>query len=454
MRPAGTRRRPRSWPVPSGRSLILLGGALTLTVTGTAATHPAPVRAAGSVVGTPASPVRAPAPAQAGPVRQPAAGPTAFRAPAARWTGTWEAAASGTAPGLPGASIRNVVRTSVGGTAVRVRLTNRLGTRPLAVGAATVARQAPKGRPGADARPGTMRVLTFGGRARFTVPPGRDVVSDPLRMRVPGAADLLVTVHTPGDPGPATYHRSALRTTFVATAGNRAADVRGTAYRVTSRSWYYVTGVDVLGPHPAGSVVALGDSLTDGSGSTPGAHRRWPDRLAARLRALPPGRRQGVLNAGVAGNRLLLEGRGPSARARFDADVLSRTGVRTLIVLEGINDIRSTPNQRDPAVIAAAYRELVRRAHTRGIRVLGATLTPFGGNAGHTRARERVRRSVNRLIRTGRLFDAVVDFDAVVRDPARPERLLPAYDSGDHLHLNDAGLRALADSIDPAALRG
>jgi lysophospholipase L1-like esterase len=199
-------------------------------------------------------------------------------------------------------------------------------------------------------------------------------------------------------------------------------------------------------------VVALGDSLTDGSGSTPSANRRWPDRLAERLRDLPARRQQAVLNAGVAGNRLLLEGRGPSALDRFDADVLSRTGVRTLIVMEGINDIKSAPNQTDPAALGAAYREIVRRAHARGIRVVGATLTPFGGYGGYTEARERVRQEVNRIIRGSGLFDAVVDFDAVVRDPSRPHRMLAAYDPGDHLHFNDAGMRALADSIDLATL--
>ncbi|MGI3201314.1 SGNH/GDSL hydrolase family protein [Streptomyces sp. GLT-R25] len=176
--------------------------------------------------------------------------------------------------------------------------------------------------------------------------------------------------------------------------------------------------------------------------------------MAERLRTQPAHRQQGVLNAGVAGNRLLLEGRGPSALTRFDADVLSRTGVRTLIVMEGINDIKSAPNQTDPAALTAAYREIVRRAHARGIRVIGATLTPFGGYGGYTDKRERVRQEVNRLIRGGGLFDAVADFDAVVRDPSRPSRMLAAYDPGDHLHFNDAGMRALADSIDLKTLAG
>ncbi|WP_151481058.1 SGNH/GDSL hydrolase family protein [Streptomyces albicerus] len=415
-----------------GRTLIAVAGALALALTGATVAHASPGRDAA---------------VHAIPEPVPRAAP-------AHWTGTWEAAASGTTAALPGASIRNVVHTSVGGTAVRVRISNRLGTLPLALGGATLARQEPNAPKSPAALPGTMRTLTFGGRKKITVPTGTDVISDPVTLRVPAAANLLVTLHTPGDPGPATYHRSALQTNFLALKGNRVADVSGAAYTATTGSWYYVTGVDVRRADAAWSVVALGDSLTDGSGSTPSANRRWPDRLAERLRALPPGRQQGVLNAGVAGNRLLLDGRGPSALARFDADVLSRTGVRTLIVMEGINDIKTVPNQTDPAALGAAYREIVWRAHARGIRVVGATLTPFGGHGAYTEDRERVRQAVNQLIRTSGLFDGVADFDAVVRDSSRPHRMLAAYDPGDHLHFNDAGMRALADSIDLAALTG
>ncbi|MFF3887200.1 SGNH/GDSL hydrolase family protein [Streptomyces sp. NPDC001914] len=368
--------------------------------------------------------------------------------PARTWTGTWEAAASGTAPALPGASIRSVVRTSVGGGAARVRLSNRLGTRPLRLGSVTLALQLP-GEPGSPrAVAGSVRAVTFAGARSVTVPAGTDLVSDPVALRVPADAGLLVSVHTPVDSGPATYHRSALRTNFVAPGGDRTAQESGAAYTTRVGSWYYVTGVDVLGASAAGSVVALGDSITDGTGSSFGADRRWPDRLAARLRGLPAHRRPGVLNAGISGNRLLLDGRGPSALARLDSDVLSRAGVRTVIVLEGVNDIKGTPEQTDPRALEDAYRLVVRRAHARGVRVVGATITPYGGHGAYTPARESVRQAVNTAIRTHRIFDAVVDLDAAVRDPARPNRILPAYDPGDHLHFNDAGMRALADAID------
>ncbi|MGV9904049.1 GDSL-type esterase/lipase family protein [Streptomyces sp. NPDC003388] len=357
---------------------------------------------------------------------------------APRWTGSWEAAPSGTAAALSGAAFRNVVHLSVGGGAVRVRLSNRLGTAPLRLGAVTVALRRGAG---ADAVPGTLRNATFQGAPTATVPPGRDLLTDPVPLAVPAAADLLVTVLTPDGSGPATFHRTALQTSYLAPVGaGHAADETGAAYTRATGSWYYVTGVDVLGT-AEGSVVAFGDSLTDGNGSTPGANHRWPDRLAGRLTRL------GVLNAGVAGNRLLREGTGPSALARLDADALDRAGARTLVVLEGINDIKGTPVADDPAAFADAYRALVARAHARGIRVVGVTLTPYAGYTAYTADGEAVRRKVNAFIRTGGAFDAVADADAAVRDPARPERIRPGYDPGDHLHFNDAGMRAIADTV-------
>ncbi|MEU5083216.1 MULTISPECIES: SGNH/GDSL hydrolase family protein [Streptomyces] len=378
--------------------------------------------------------------------------PAALMTPAAAqsaplpWTGSWETAPSGTAAPLPGAAFRNVVHLSVGGTAVRVRLSNRLGTRPLRLGAVTVALRHAAG---PAALPGTLRTATFHGAPEVTVPPGADTVSDTVPLPVPPAADLLVTVYTPEDSGPATYHRTALQTSYLAPAGaGRAADEDGTAYTLTTSRWYYVTGVDVRGP-AAGSVVAFGDSLTDGNGSTPDTNRRWPDRLAQRLR----GHRLGVLNAGIAGNRLLRDGTGPSALARLDADALDRAGVRALVVFEGINDIKGTPQAHDPAAYADAYRVLVARAHARGIPVVGVTLTPYGGYPAWTPAGEEVRLRVNAFIRTGGAFDAVADADAAVRDPADPTRIRPAYDPGDHLHFNDAGMAAVADTVRHALTR-
>ncbi|MGW3100428.1 SGNH/GDSL hydrolase family protein [Streptomyces sp. NPDC001100] len=372
------------------------------------------------------------------------------REPLDIWTGSWEAAPSGTTTAHPGASFRNVVHLSVGGDAVRVRLTNRLGTAPLRLDTVTVALRGT----GPDAVPGSMRTATFGGARAVTIPAGADLVTDAVPLAVPDEADLLVTVHTPDDSGPATYHRAAGQTNYRTPTGNWAADSDGAAYTTTTTSWYYVTGVDVLDAPAAGSVVAFGDSLTDGNGSTRDANHRWPDRLAERLAELPSYRRLGVLNAGISGNRLLRDDTGPSALARLDADALSRSGVRVLIVMEGINDIKGTPNATDPDAFESAYRTLVTRAHAHGIRVIGATLTPYGGNSAYTPARDGVRQAVNAFVRAGAggLFDAVVDFDAAVRDPEQPQRIRPAYDSGDHLHFNDAGMRALADTVDLTTL--
>ncbi|MFH8337626.1 SGNH/GDSL hydrolase family protein [Streptomyces sp. AM6-12] len=368
-----------------------------------------------------------------------AAAPGAVRT-APRWSGSWETAPSGTTAARPGAAIRNVVRLSVGGTAVRVRLSNRLGTKPLRLGAVTVALRRAQG---PDAVPGTLRPVTFRGAHTTTVQPGRDTVSDRVPLTVPDAADLLVTVYTPEDDGRATYHASALQTSYLAPEGaGHAADASGSSYKTIIKSWYYVTGVDVLG-RATGSVVAFGDSLTDGTGSTPDTDRRWPDRLAARLRD----HGLGVLNAGISGNRLLRDGTGPSALTRLDADALDRAGARVLVVFEGINDIKGLPPADDPAAYADAYRALVSRARARGIRVVGVTLTPFRGYAAYTDGREDVRQRVNDFIRTGGAFDAVADVDAAVRDPAQPTRILPAYDPGDHLHFTDAGMAAVAETV-------
>ncbi|MFJ9559064.1 SGNH/GDSL hydrolase family protein [Streptomyces fuscichromogenes] len=364
----------------------------------------------------------------------------------ALWAGSWETAPSGTEPAVPGAAFRNVVHLSVGGSAVRVRVSNRLGSAPLRLGAVTVALRRGDG---PDTVPGSMRAATFAGARTVVVPAGQDLVSDPVPLAVPAAADLLVSVETPGDSGPATFHRVALQTSYLARHGaGRADDEDGSAYTRTTGHWYYVTGVDVR-TVALGSVVAFGDSLTDGNGTSMDANHRWPDRLADRLRPF----RIGVLNAGISGNRLLLDSTGgPGALERLDADGLDRSGVRTLVLLEGINDIKGIPEATDPADFVRAYRAVVARAHRRGIRVVGATLTPYAGYSGYTEAREAVRQRVNRLIRTGHLFDAYVDFDAVVRDPRRPGRIRPAYDPGDHLHFNDAGARALAAAVPLADL--
>ncbi|GAA4547550.1 SGNH/GDSL hydrolase family protein [Amycolatopsis samaneae] len=367
------------------------------------------------------------------------------------WVGTWSAAPAagvpGTPDGYPDYSIRNVVHTSVGGSGARVRLSNLFGTAPLTLGHVTIALASTSDSP--RAAPGSVRTLTFGGAPTVVVPAGADVLSDPAPLRVPADADLLVTTFVPEKSGPVTYHPLAQQTSFFTRAGDRTTEESGASFTERTTVWHYVTGVEVRGGG-LGSVVTLGDSITDGAGSRTGANHRWPDYLGDRLRAA--NRPLGVLNAGISANRLLLDvpgsGAGRNALARFDHDVLGLGGVRTLIVLEGINDIQQDPHQTDPARIISAYRQLITQAKAHGIRVLGATLTPFKGWRVYDETLERTRQAVNAFVRTGGAFDGVVDFDAAVRDPADPLRMLPAYDSGDHLHPGDAGYRAMAAAVD------
>ncbi|MET7440164.1 SGNH/GDSL hydrolase family protein [Streptomyces sp. NPDC005496] len=366
--------------------------------------------------------------------------------PARGWVGTWEAPAVvgvSTPEVASGDSLRQVVHVSVGGSRVRIRLSNAFGTQPLVLGRVTVAVRAA----GADAVPGSVRRVSFGSDV---VPAGQDVRSDPVRLDVAPDSDLLVSAHLRAVPRSQTVHPLARQVAYVARAGDRADDVAGAAYTETTPQRFYVTGADVFAPPARGTVVAFGDSITDGYGSTEGADQRWPDHLSDRLQRLPAHRRSGVLNAGISGNRLLRDGGafGVKALERLDEDVFSRTDVRTLVLLEGINDIQQEPHQTDPAAITAAYRDIVRQAHAHGIRVIGATLTPFKGWRVHDDTLEATRLAVNDYIRTSGLFDHVVDFDRAVRDPADPLRLLPAYDAGDHLHPNDAGYAAMAAAVD------
>lgn len=365
------------------------------------------------------------------------------------WVGTWESpVATATANGCVDCTIRDVVHTSVGGTALRVRLSNAFGTAPLLVAHTTVALPAA----GAQVAPGTLRQVTFRGSASVSVAPGAEAVSDPVQLKVPAAHDLFVTTYTPGYATPLSLHPIGLRRSLVVSGTDAANALDASVFPSATHSGHLVSGVDVTGGDARGAVVAIGDSITDGYRSTDGADHRWTDVLAARLARGP--RPLGMLNAGIGGNRLLLGGgsRGEPALQRLDRDVLSRPGVRTVIVLEGINDIHLPPRQRDPARITAGLAAIAARAHAHRLRVIGGTLTPFAGCVYYSPREELVRRAVNTWIRKSGTFDAVIDFDALVRDPADPRRLFPPYDSGDHLHPNDAGYAAMGNGVDLGAL--
>jgi len=392
------------------------------------------------------------------------------------WAGTWSTAVTGAAtPPFPATTfdnqtLRQIVHTSIAGRSLRVRLSNEYGTEPLVIGEARVARRSA----GAEIIAGTDRRLTFGGRSSFTVPPGAPALSDPVALSAPAGSDLAVSVYLPVRTAATTVHGSAFQTNYIA-AGNatRSPTLPGAT---ATTSWHFLSGVSVAGSSRAASVVAFGDSITDGAITTIDANRRWPDLLARRLQEQAALRHLGVLNKGIGGNRLLHDGNtlpdspaagigplfGASALSRFDRDVLAQPGVRDVIVLLGINDIGFPTSIAPPAEAVTAdemifaYRQLIARAHDRGLRIFGATLTPFRDTAipgYYSEANEAKRLAVNRWIRTSGEYDGVIDFDRAVRDPAQPLRILAQYDSGDHLHPNDAGMQAMADAI-PLRLLG
>ncbi|WP_405558255.1 SGNH/GDSL hydrolase family protein [Streptomyces sp. NBC_01171] len=352
---------------------------------------------------------------------------------------TWAASAQRVGQGADRA-YRLILRVSAGGSDLRVRLSNAYGDRPLTVDAAHAGLQAQ----GAALEAGSNRALTFGGEHAVTVPAGGAVWSDPLPGRVAAGARLSVSLRTPDAQGPATGHEMALTTSYL----GRDADPGGdgdTGWTLTTGSWWYLDAVSVRPAHPrTGAVVALGDSITDGWGSTPGLDRRWPDDLARRLREDGTG----VANEGISGNRVLTgDNGGPSAGRRLERDVLSQPGARTVILYEGVNDLKAHEGA-SAADIVAGYREITKRAHAAGLCVVGATVAPFKGWLQWDPDAESVRREVNHQVRSGGDFDAVADVDRALRDPRDPARLRPDLDSGDHLHPDDDGMRAIAGAVD------
>jgi len=370
------------------------------------------------------------------------------------WVGTWTAAPA-TADGVAfsNQTLRMHPRISLGGRILRVRLSNAHGDGPITVGTVHVALRAE----GAAIVPESDRVLRFGGEASVTIAAGSLVLSDPVELVVPSLADLSVSVYLPGDV-PASLPvtgRYARQTNYVSPPGDFSATTAMPVGRIADE-WYFLSGIDVVADPGAGGIVTLGDSLTDANISTPDAFCRWPDQLARRLAARAGGRPFGVMNQGLGGNRILHDLRGDSGLRRFDRDVLAQPGVTHAIVMLGTNDLRNRwgrPEQEvnAPAMIAG-LRQMVIRAHTRGIKIFGGTLTPFENETflvgAWTPAREAVRQAVNAWIRESGAFDAVIDFDQGLRDPVHPISMLPIYDCGDHLHPSDLGYNRMGDLID------
>jgi lysophospholipase L1-like esterase len=383
------------------------------------------------------------------------------------WIGTWSASSQTPVPGTEqtfrGQSVRLIVHTSAGGKKVRIRISNTYGDRPLLIGGAHIARRAG----GADIDPASDRILKFHGQAPAKIPARAFVVSDAVDLDVAALSDLAISLFLPESTLASTMHVVAKQTNYVAD-GDRTADVKFPVAK-TIRSWPFLTGVDVEASARGAAIVAFGSSLTDGDGSTIDTNRRWPDLLAGRLQEAAGGKSElGVLNQGLIGNRLLADSPGgqygaalgQAGLARFDRDVLSQTGVHWVVVGLGINDIAfpgaltSATARVSAGDLISGYRQLIARAHKKGVRVIGTTNSPFEEGfltsppvKFYTPEKELVRKEVNTWILNSGEFDGVIDFDAVVRDPGRPERLLPEYDSGDHIHPNNAGYTASANAI-------
>jgi lysophospholipase L1-like esterase len=380
---------------------------------------------------------------------------------ATNWVGSWASSQQIPEPrnalapeDLKDATLRQIVHLTLGGKTLRVRLSNAFGTEPLHITAVHIAR--PLSLLTGSIEGPSDTALTFAGSADVTIPAGAEYVSDPIAFAAPPFSDLAITMHIEDPPAQQTSHPGARETSFLVHG-----DMAGAIDLMDAKQfehWYFLSGVEVETSPDAKAIVTLGDSITDGHAATTNGNDRWPDDLARRLAGEPATRDIGVLNVGTGGNRLLLDGLGPNALAREDRDVLARPGVRYLIVLEGINDLGTlTRDAEVPAAdhdaltarIIGAYRQIILRAHGEGIKAMGATITPDGGSAlYHPGALdEAARQALNEWIRAPGHFDAVADFDAAVRDPAHPDKLLPAFDSGDHLHPSPAGYRAMANVV-------
>ena len=364
-----------------------------------------------------------------------------------RWIPTWgnSPASAPTTTAFENQTIRQFVHTSIAGSQVRVRFTNTLGTETLWINSAHIAMRGLE----SSIVAGTDRALTFGGDQAVFIPTGAVAVSDTVELDFPAESDLAISVYVAGNFGPPTTHGTARTTNFISTAGDFTSASSMPVGSTITTSWYYIADVEVLASADTRAVVCLGDSITDGTASSLDANHRWPDFFSHRLQVA--GNNMAVVDEGISGNRVLHDAAGPNALARFDRDVLAHNGVTHVILLEAINDIGQTCNGNQPVnfdQLVQGYRQIIARAHLKGLKIIGATLTPFQGASYFCMQGELDRESVNMFIRQSGEFDGVIDFDLATRDPANPLQFNPLYDSGDHLHPNDAGYQAMANAID------
>ena len=385
------------------------------------------------------------------------------------WVATWAASQQIPEPqnalapeDLRDATLRQIVHLSLGGDTLRIRVSNAFGTAPLHLTSVHIARPlsppAPNITPNITPRidPASDRPLTFSGSPDLVLPAGAEILSDPIPFPAAPLSDLAVSIHFDQPPAVQTGHPGSRETSWFVHGDLVSAPDLPNPRQV--EHWYQLTGIDVLAPSAAASIVTLGDSITDGHAALTNQNTRWPDELARRLQASPSGRLLGVANQGIGGNHLLTDGLGPNALARFDRDVLATPGARFLILLEGVNDLGGLTREHDasPAEhallvhqILESFRQIIDRAHDRGLKVFGATILPDGGSGYYHPgpASEADRQAINTWIRQPGHFDAVIDFDQVTRDPSNPTHMLPALDSGDHLHPSPAGYKAMGDAI-------
>ena len=379
--------------------------------------------------------------------------------PSEHWKTTWGASETVPAPDsfvFKSQTLRLIVHTSAGGGKVRIKLTNVFGSQPLNIGGATIA--LPES--GAALVAGSNRALTFSGQPSIVIPIGAYVLSDSVPLSIPPQHDLAVSLFISGDSGPVTMHPLALQTSFVSASGDYVAQEDGVPFQTPIHSWPYLAAVEVSSAEVSRSIVAFGDSITDGYRSTADANHRWPDYLANRLAAAHSN--IAVVNEGIGGNRIwhdAIPGRlvfGPNGLSRFDREAVTVTGASTIVVLLGINDIGQASPMTHPEEqvsadeIIVGLKQFALRAHSHGIRIVGGTLTPYAGAAYFSAQGEEERERVNAWIRTAKDFDGVIDFDAAIRDPAMPTQIKAPYDSGDHLHPSDEGYKAMADAINLA----
>lgn len=353
-------------------------------------------------------------------------------------------------------TLRQIVRISIGGPRVRAVFSNAFGTAPLAIGGAAIGIRDK----GATIVASSSRKLTFSGKPAAVIPPGAVLVSDPVALTVPDLADLAVDLYLPGDTAaamsPVSHHtgNGALQTSYVSTSGDHTGATE-VPVATTTLNYYFLSRVDVTAAEDVGAIVTFGDSITDGSRSTPDTNNRWPNHLAKKL--LASGVRMAVINEGIGGNRLLGDGNSQSALARFDRDVLAQAGATHVIILEGINDLGNRASRATVDDLIAGHRQLIARAHARGLKAYGVTITPFAGTTiapeYWSPEGETARQAFNRWLRTSHEYDAVIDFESVLRDPSAPTSVAPRFSAPDHLHPNDAGYEALGNAVDVALFR-